>query len=79
MKSIAERIAGELNVRVLQVDTTIALLDGFGDGLDDDVAVLALGVPPPASSSAADDARRLPLAGRRWVRCRRRRRGGRRR
>jgi protein Tex len=28
MKSIAERIAAELNVRVPQVDTTIALLDG---------------------------------------------------
>jgi uncharacterized protein len=28
MKSIAERIASELNVRVPQVDTTIALLDG---------------------------------------------------
>jgi len=28
MKSIAERIAAELNVRVLQVDATIALLDG---------------------------------------------------
>jgi uncharacterized protein len=28
MKSIAERIAAELNVRVQQVDTTIALLDG---------------------------------------------------
>src|ERR1700733_4848701 len=28
MKSIAERIAAELNVRVLQVDTTVALLDG---------------------------------------------------
>jgi uncharacterized protein len=28
MKSIAERIASELNVRVLQVDITIALLDG---------------------------------------------------
>ena len=28
MKSIAERIAAELNVRVAQVDTTIALLDG---------------------------------------------------
>ena len=28
MKSIAERIAAELNVRVPQVDATIALLDG---------------------------------------------------
>ena len=28
MKSIAERIAAELNVRVTQVDATIALLDG---------------------------------------------------
>jgi phosphoserine phosphatase RsbU/P len=28
------------------VNAIIALLDGFGDGLDDDIAVLALGVPP---------------------------------
>jgi sigma-B regulation protein RsbU (phosphoserine phosphatase) len=61
------------------ISAIVALLDGFGDGLDDDVAVLALSVPLPASSSAVDGARRLPLAGRRWVRCRRRRRGGRRR
>jgi phosphoserine phosphatase RsbU/P len=32
-----------------------ALLDGFGDGLDDDIAVLALGVPPlPSGSPPAD-------------------------
>jgi sigma-B regulation protein RsbU (phosphoserine phosphatase) len=29
------------------VSAAIALLDGFGGGLDDDIAVLALGVPPP--------------------------------
>ena len=37
------------------VSAIIALLDGFGDGLDDDIAVLALGVPPlPAGSAPAD-------------------------
>jgi phosphoserine phosphatase RsbU/P len=34
------------------VSAITALLDGFGDGLDDDVAVLALGVPPPPPGSA---------------------------
>ena len=32
MKSIAERIAAELNVRVPQVDAAIALLDEQGHG-----------------------------------------------
>jgi len=31
-----------------------SLLDGFGSGLEDDVAVLALGVPAPTSPSALD-------------------------
>jgi sigma-B regulation protein RsbU (phosphoserine phosphatase) len=42
------------------VSAIITLLDGFGDGLDDDVAVLALGVPPPPSPSVD---RRSPDAG----------------
>ena len=31
-----------------------SLLDSFGSGLEDDVAVLALGVPPAKPSDAAD-------------------------
>jgi sigma-B regulation protein RsbU (phosphoserine phosphatase) len=31
-----------------------SLLDGFGSGLEDDVAVLALGVPAPTSQDALD-------------------------
>ncbi|MFI8876869.1 SpoIIE family protein phosphatase [Streptomyces sp. NPDC055243] len=31
------------------------LLAGFGDGLDDDTALLALGVPAPSTASASDD------------------------
>lgn len=42
------------------VSAIITLLDSFGDGLDDDVAVLALGVPPPPSPSVD---RRSPDAG----------------
>ncbi|WP_320777835.1 PP2C family protein-serine/threonine phosphatase [Streptomyces sp. CRN 30] len=34
------------------VEALTSLLDSFGDGLDDDTALLALGVPAPATSSA---------------------------
>jgi sigma-B regulation protein RsbU (phosphoserine phosphatase) len=37
------------------VSAIIALLDGFGDGMDDDIAVLALGVPPLSSGSDPAD------------------------
>ncbi len=36
-----------------------SLLDGFGSGVEDDVAVLALGVPPPTSPGEADSPQRL--------------------
>jgi phosphoserine phosphatase RsbU/P len=45
------------------VSAIIALLDGFGDGLDDDIAVLALGVPSLPSGSAPADPHTRPGPG----------------
>jgi phosphoserine phosphatase RsbU/P len=33
------------------IEATVGLLDGFGDGLDDDIALLALGLPIPSCPS----------------------------
>ncbi len=41
------------------VRAIIALLDSFGDGLDDDIAVLALGVPPRPDLTVSSQAARL--------------------
>ena len=34
------------------VEALIELLAGFGDGLDDDVAILAIGIPPRHGESS---------------------------
>jgi len=45
LRALAASHAGESPQAVMEALT--ALLDGFGDGLDDDTALLALGVPAP--------------------------------
>ncbi|MEU0037352.1 SpoIIE family protein phosphatase [Streptomyces sp. NPDC006333] len=50
LRAFAARHAGKSPHAVVQ--TLTGLLDTFGDGLDDDTALLALGVPAPAPSPA---------------------------
>ncbi|MFD5308818.1 PP2C family protein-serine/threonine phosphatase [Streptomyces sp. ESR1.13] len=51
LRALAASHAGESPQAV--VEALAALLDGFGDGLDDDTALLALGVPAPAPTHQA--------------------------
>ncbi len=49
LRAFAASHAGEPSQRVIEALT--GLLDDFGDGLDDDTALLALGVPAPGSTA----------------------------